>query len=91
MVWAAQAMRRNGRPGPSTLAGSATLAAAMKPDNEEQGTASVSRQGKSLHKIVEHAHRAVKRSTHPRLGLSWLRVFRRANPAHLGPSGGQEW
>jgi putative transposase len=64
-----KAIRRNGVPETSTIAGSAANEAAIKSYNQEQGTAIAIRQVKSLHNIVAQDHRAVKRITRPMLGF----------------------
>jgi putative transposase len=64
-----QAIHRHGGPEKITLDGRAAQKAALKRDNEEPGTTSVSRQVKALKKVVEQDQRGVKRLTRPMLGF----------------------
>jgi putative transposase len=64
-----KAIRRHGVPEKITIDGSAANAAAIKSDNEEQGTAIDIRKLKSLNNIVEQDPRGVKRVTRPMLGF----------------------
>jgi putative transposase len=64
-----QAIRRHGVPETITIDRSEANEAAIKRDNEEQGTTIHIRQVKYLNNIVEQDHRAVKRITRSMLGF----------------------
>jgi putative transposase len=63
-----QAIHRHGVPESITIDGSEANEAAIKRDNEEDGTHIIIRQVKYVKNMVEQDHRAVKRVTCPRLG-----------------------
>jgi len=64
-----KAIRRNGLPETLTMDGSDAHEAAIKSDNEAQGTHIAIRQVQYLNNIVAQDHRGVKRLTRPMLGF----------------------
>ena len=65
-----QAIRRNGVPETSTMAGSDATEAAITRDHEAHGTHIIMRPVTYFNNIVEQDHRAVKRVTRPLLGFN---------------------
>ena len=64
-----KAIHRHGIPETITIDGSEANAAAIRRYNAEHGTALIIRPVKSLHHIIEHDHRSVKRVSRPMLGV----------------------
>jgi putative transposase len=64
-----EAIRRHGGPATITLDGREANASAMRGDHEAHGTTIHIRQVRSLNKVVEQDHRAVRRITQPMSGF----------------------